>query len=95
MYLRYFNLNKENTSLSKLEALNGSGVYAYEILAYYAFSQIDTINECIWDEIAAENNDDIAQNDYARILEATTTKQGKIRSLYWLFKALKNGNYAA
>ena len=95
MYLRYFNLNKENTSLSKLEALNGSGVYAYEISAYYAFLQIDTINECIWDEIAAENNDDIAQNDYARILEATTTKQGKIRSLYWLFKALKNGNYAA
>lgn len=95
MYLRYFNLNQENTSLSKLEALNGSGVYAYEISAYYAFGQIDTINECIWDEIAAENNDDIAQNDYARILEATTTKQGKIRSLYWLFKALKNGNYDA
>lgn len=95
MYLRYFNLNKENISVSKLEALNGSGVYAYEISAYYAFAQIDTINECIWDEIAAENNDDIAQNDYARILEATTTKQGKIRSLYWLFKALKNGNYDA
>ena len=95
MYLRYFNLNKENISVSKLEALNGSGVYAYGISAYYAFVQIDTINECIWDEIAAENNDDIAQNDYARILEATTTKQGKIRSLYWLFKALKNGNYDA
>ena len=95
MYLRYFNLNKENISVFKLEALNGSGVYAYGISAYYAFVQIDTINECIWDEIAAENNDDIAQNDYARILEATTTKQGKIRSLYWLFKALKNGNYDA
>ncbi|AGT42601.1 hypothetical protein [Treponema pedis] len=95
MYLRYFNLNKVNTSLSKLEALNGSGVYAYNISAYYAFLQIDTINECLWGEIAAENNNDVAQNDYARILEATTTKTGKIRSLYWLFKALKNGNYDA
>ncbi len=95
MYLRYFNLNKVNTSLSKLEALNGSGAYAYNISAYYAFLQIDTINECLWGEIAAENNNDVAQNDYARILEATTTKTGKIRSLYWLFKALKNGNYDA
>lgn len=95
MYLRYFNLNKENISLFKFEALNGSGVYAYKISAYYAFLQIDTINECLWDEIAAENDFDIAQNDYACILEAATTKKEKIRSLYWFFKAVKNGNYDA
>ncbi len=96
-YYGHLNFTNEDLLTLKVKGLSGDDVCAYNISAYYKFFKFDANNESIWSEIGAENDFDIAQNDYARILEASNDiiTEKKIRSLYWLISASENGNYDA
>jgi hypothetical protein len=82
-------LTKDKKARLEVEALKGSARAAREIALFHGTRDDDLME--YWSWIGAENGDPICQHNYASILLGKADEYSRMRGIYWLKKAARNG----